>query len=69
MIVKQLLAANQNRLIKRFTSETELPTHLLYRDRTTIILDFINGQATRARAGTIKADLLEYFDIRVPNPC
>ena len=63
--LEHLLAATQNRLIERFTSETELPAHLSHRDRATMMLDFMNGQAIRARAGAIEADLLEDLDIRV----
>ena len=63
--LEHLLAATQNRLIVRFTFETELPAHLSHRDRATMMLDFMNGQAIRARAGAIEADLLEDLDIRV----
>ena len=63
--LEHLLTATQNRLIERFISEKELPAHLSYRDRATMMLDFMNRQAIRARAGAIELDLLAHLDIRV----
>ena len=59
--LEHLLAATQNRLIERFTSETELPAHLSHRDRATMMLDFMNGQAIRARSFAI----MEVYKMRL----
>ena len=62
--LEQLLSKIQNRLVDRFDSETELPANLSPRDRATMMLDFMNAQAIRARAGATLLDLLEDLEMR-----
>jgi AcrR family transcriptional regulator len=62
--LEQLLSATQNHLVDRFDSETGLPDNLLSRDRATMMLDFMNAQAIRARAGATLIDLLEDLEMR-----
>jgi len=63
--LKQLFTETQSRLIERFDAETGLPANLSPRDRATMMLDFMNAQAIRARAGATQADLMDDLEMRV----
>lgn len=61
----QLFSETQNRLVERFDRETGLSENLSSQDRATMLFDFINAQAIRARAGATQADLMDDLEMRV----
>jgi AcrR family transcriptional regulator len=63
--LRQLLSGTQSRLVERFEAETGLSTHQSSNERAGMMLDFMNGQAIRARAGATQADLNEGLGARV----
>lgn len=63
--LQALLAGTEERLEQRFRSETDLPTSPTPAERAALMLDFMNAQAIRARAGASRAELLDGLNMRV----
>lgn len=64
-LLAELLSATQVRLEGRFLLETGLAAAPKPAERAALMIDFMNAQAIRARAGATRADLLAGIDARV----
>jgi AcrR family transcriptional regulator len=60
-----LLSATESHLAQRFAAEPGLPSVPVPMARAAMMLDFLNAQAIRARAGASRADLMEGLNTRV----
>lgn len=60
-----LLSATESHLAQRFAAEPSLPLVPVPLARAAMMLDFLNAQAIRARAGASRADLMAGLNTRV----